>query len=171
MRVGKNKRLKWCSTNDCDNVIKRPGCCCKKKTLCTTCGAYTCFKCGKPEHKGRCAVDQDKLVLDGTLARYLLVAECINCKVPITKNGACNHMTCSRCRAEFCWICRKDWKSHPRHGPYDISFTVGCDFLLGDTALIWLLVMILFLLFSPIWTLIEVSIAVGYTLKKYVFTE
>ena len=50
VRVGKNKRLKWCSTNNCDNVIKRPGCCCKKKTLCTTCGSYTCFKCGKPWH-------------------------------------------------------------------------------------------------------------------------
>lgn len=28
-----------------------------------------------------------------------------NCNVHIHKTEGCNHMTCSRCRTEFCWIC------------------------------------------------------------------
>ncbi|KAF2104625.1 hypothetical protein NA57DRAFT_70834 [Rhizodiscina lignyota] len=33
--------------------------------------------------------------------------ECPNkeCKVRITKYGGCDHMTCSRCKHEFCWEC------------------------------------------------------------------
>jgi len=27
------------------------------------------------------------------------------CRAPIDKNEGCNHMTCSQCRTEFCWIC------------------------------------------------------------------
>jgi len=27
-----------------------------------------------------------------------------------TKNGGCDHMTCTMCRHKFCWICEKDWE-------------------------------------------------------------
>eukprot|EP00536_Pseudo-nitzschia_multiseries_P002486 jgi/Psemu1/183667/e_gw1.33.39.1 len=37
---------------------------------------------------------------------------CPKCNVPIEKNDGCNHMVCHGCLHEFCWICRKDWKSH-----------------------------------------------------------
>ncbi len=37
---------------------------------------------------------------------------CPNCKVRIEKNGGCMHMTCSKCRYEFCSICRR---KHPEH--------------------------------------------------------
>lgn len=32
---------------------------------------------------------------------------CPSCSVPITKNGGCNHMQCSRCNAKFCWACMR----------------------------------------------------------------
>jgi len=42
---------------------------------------------------------------------------CPECRVNIQKNGGCDHMTCTKCKCEFCWVCSKvypahDWKMH-----------------------------------------------------------
>jgi ariadne-1 len=34
------------------------------------------------------------------------------CNSTIEKNGGCNHMTCRKCKFEFCWMCEGDWASH-----------------------------------------------------------
>ncbi|KAI5961415.1 uncharacterized protein KGF55_004038 [Candida pseudojiufengensis] len=38
--------------------------------------------------------------------------QCPKCHTSIEKNGGCNHMTCRKCKHEFCWICSGDWKQH-----------------------------------------------------------
>ncbi|XP_031559595.1 ankyrin repeat and IBR domain-containing protein 1-like [Actinia tenebrosa] len=37
---------------------------------------------------------------------------CPNCKSPIQKTEGCNHMKCSKCKHEFCWVCLELWKKH-----------------------------------------------------------
>ncbi|KAK6462799.1 hypothetical protein DFJ63DRAFT_319597 [Scheffersomyces coipomensis] len=37
---------------------------------------------------------------------------CPRCETSIEKNGGCNHMTCQKCRHQFCWICLGDWNAH-----------------------------------------------------------
>ncbi|XP_048517886.1 ankyrin repeat and IBR domain-containing protein 1 isoform X5 [Dendroctonus ponderosae] len=37
---------------------------------------------------------------------------CPNCRSPIQKNEGCNHMKCSKCKFDFCWVCQESWKRH-----------------------------------------------------------
>ena len=34
------------------------------------------------------------------------------CFVATEKDEGCNHMTCRKCRHDFCWICMQDWSLH-----------------------------------------------------------
>ncbi|KMU88038.1 ankyrin repeat and IBR domain-containing protein 1 [Coccidioides immitis H538.4] len=38
--------------------------------------------------------------------------ECPKCHSTIEKNGGCNHMTCRKCKHEFCWMCMGLWSEH-----------------------------------------------------------
>uniref|UniRef100_A0AC35TT92 RBR-type E3 ubiquitin transferase n=1 Tax=Rhabditophanes sp. KR3021 TaxID=114890 RepID=A0AC35TT92_9BILA len=51
---------------------------------------------------------------DSETANWLSVNTkiCPSCKVSVNKDGGCYHMTCSRCRHEFCWICLGAWQPH-----------------------------------------------------------
>ena len=44
---------------------------------------------------------------------------CPNCKAPIERSDGCNHMTCSKCEHDFCWVCLGNWSVHgSRTGGY-----------------------------------------------------
>ncbi|DBA01074.1 TPA: hypothetical protein N0F65_002684 [Lagenidium giganteum] len=80
----------------------------KLQCVCATCATTFCFvhndahlgqKCAKYVKAMAAAESHAQAVIRNT------TKPCPGCRNPIEKNGGCNHMTCSRCQTEFCWVC------------------------------------------------------------------
>lgn len=91
-----------------------------QRTAVCQCGSLTCLGCERVGHdplncemydqwdKSTGAI-QDKLNQDWIKHN---TKPCPGCKVGIQKNQGCMHMTCAKCKHEFCWLCLGDWKVH-----------------------------------------------------------
>lgn len=81
------------------------------------CGSSFCTRCRSRAH-GPASCEQAKAVrtadVDGDTSRLLLedCRNCPRCRALTFRSHGCNHMVCSRCGAEYCWICGKDWSLH-----------------------------------------------------------
>ncbi|KAF2476483.1 uncharacterized protein BDR25DRAFT_252513 [Lindgomyces ingoldianus] len=90
-----------------------------------TCEEYDYRKSGKKER------DQKQQEEASVKAIGELTKRCPgkSCKWPIEKNEGCDHMTCSKCRHEFCWICLAPYgpirdrgnSAHKKHCKYHSS--------------------------------------------------
>lgn len=114
--VTDNANMKWCPKENCGNAVYSDS-----KTAAVAgckCGHRFCFACLRETHRpascdqmvewGKKA-DEDALNADWIKTH---TQDCPKCKSAIEKNGGCNHMTCRKCRHEFCWICGGNWSSH-----------------------------------------------------------
>ncbi|KAJ3106590.1 hypothetical protein HDU97_005955 [Phlyctochytrium planicorne] len=87
-------------------------------TVVCKCGHTFCFGCGLPDHQPSiCKIVKrwlKKCDEDSASANWISLntKECEKCASTIEKNGGCNHMTCRKCRYEFCWVCLGEWKKH-----------------------------------------------------------
>jgi len=41
--------------------------------------------------------------------------DCPKCGTSVQKNAGCFVMSCSTCRAQWCWLCQQDWATHGNH--------------------------------------------------------
>lgn len=120
--VDDQSNLKWCPSPNCDNAIE-----CKVTTAqldriipTVTCaeGHKFCFGCLLQDHQpSLCSTAKlwlKKCADDSETANWISVntKECSKCNSTIEKNGGCNHMTCKKCKYEFCWICQGIWSTH-----------------------------------------------------------
>ncbi|KAK6087090.1 IBR domain-containing protein [Seiridium cupressi] len=114
--------LKWCPAPDCENAIE---CAVKKKdldrvvpTVACGCGHRFCFGCILNDHQpAPCELVKQwlkKCADDSETANWISAntKECPKCNSTIEKNGGCNHMTCRKCKHEFCWMCMGLWSEH-----------------------------------------------------------
>ena len=84
---------------------------------CVNCKFKTCFQCREATH-APLTCEQNQAFLRAQLAptdtKSLMwmsknTKRC-RCKVMIEKNNGCDHMTCSQCRAEWCWLCGANYR-------------------------------------------------------------
>ncbi|KAF4323503.1 hypothetical protein BBO99_00006020 [Phytophthora kernoviae] len=45
-------------------------------------------------------------------------------RMRIWKNEGCNHMTCTHCRYQYCWVCESSWDAS-HYACYDLQFLGG----------------------------------------------
>ncbi|KAJ3277018.1 hypothetical protein HDV01_000070 [Terramyces sp. JEL0728] len=120
--VDDHKSLHWCPFPNCENAVK---CMISKAQLDTivptvecSAGHRFCFGCGEKDHQPAiCDVVKrwlKKCADDSETSNWIAAntKECVKCFSMIEKNGGCNHMTCRKCKHEFCWICLGPWADH-----------------------------------------------------------
>ncbi|CAI2178207.1 13474_t:CDS:2, partial [Funneliformis geosporum] len=120
--VDDNEYLRWCPAPSCEYAIE---CHVLHTSLITivptvecACSHRFCFGCGLADHQPSICVLVKKWVKkcedDSETANWISAhtKECGKCHSTIEKNGGCNHMTCRKCKYEFCWVCMGPWSEH-----------------------------------------------------------
>lgn len=120
--VDDSSQLKWCPAPNCEYAIE-----CKVRqsqldeivpTVTCKCQHSFCFGCGIPNHQPSvCRITRlwlKKCADDSETANWINAntKECAKCSSSIEKNGGCNHMSCRKCKYEFCWVCLGPWSEH-----------------------------------------------------------
>ncbi|KAI0762181.1 hypothetical protein BD413DRAFT_484840 [Trametes elegans] len=125
--VGCIPHLKFCPYPSCTYTVSCPAAATRAALTqivpIVTCGLSPahvfCFGCAvDADHRPVvCAVARmwlKKCQDDSETANWIKsnTKECSKCQSTIEKNGGCNHMTCKKCKYEFCWVCMGPWSEH-----------------------------------------------------------
>eukprot|EP00164_Ancoracysta_twista_P002815 GFYU01003744.1.p1 GENE.GFYU01003744.1~~GFYU01003744.1.p1 ORF type:complete len:505 (-),score=117.93 GFYU01003744.1:15-1529(-) len=119
--------LKWCPAPGCENCVYSPLKSFVRLPTSVTCacGQSFCFECGHPDAHAPCTCETlrkwvKKAEDDSETANWLVANtnECPQCHTSIEKNGGCNHMSCRKCKFDFCWLCMGAWKGHTSCNKY-----------------------------------------------------
>ena len=114
-----NKKIKFCPFPDCDGYAEKKF---SKYVKCNN-GHEFCFECGAAPH----GLKGCSKIIDAGFEEWkshTLVKRCPNCKFWTEKNEGCNHMTCSQCKFQWCWVCEKECVA----GHYDFGPCKGLHF-------------------------------------------
>ncbi|OQR83385.1 hypothetical protein ACHHYP_14772 [Achlya hypogyna] len=116
MEFEKMPHGRHCPSATCNAMIE---CNPSEKTFqCPTCKTKGCFKCGNTSHPFRtCDQALDRMYVSwersvNASCATKAVSPCPNCSYRIWKNEGCQHMTCRKCRHEWCWCCGITWQYH-----------------------------------------------------------
>ena len=108
-----NPELVFCPIANCDGYAKK-----NRNSLKNKCnkGHEFCIRCGEFWHvNGNCPEDE---VVDKLFRNYcekLRLKECPSCSITTFKKDGCNHITCSYCRQNWCWLCEQVFDSVEMH--------------------------------------------------------
>lgn len=105
--LSNNPFLKWCPQPDCTGYDL--GNINKDHLVCSVCTFEYCYYCSESWHpSGKCKQKHDRDLDQWSQknnARF-----CPNCRIKVQKTIGCDHMTCTRCKYEWCWLCGEEYK-------------------------------------------------------------
>jgi hypothetical protein len=82
---------------------------------CPECQASFCFRCHhQPHTPASCSALAEWNLLFGDSRFWIKkhTKPCPGCSAPIEKTTGCNHMRCTLCQFDFCWVCLTRLESH-----------------------------------------------------------
>ena len=117
--------VKFCPYPNCDSyAIKKDN----NFVSCIHNGHKFCFNCLNYWHdKGICTIDIYSFYKKWKNSNKM--KRCPKCRYLIEKNEGCNHMTCTNCKYEWCWICKNEYKpGHYELGSrcYGLQYSRNC---------------------------------------------
>jgi len=111
---------RWCPAPDCGYAVIAHGCASCPKLKCEKPGCNTnfCYHCRQEWHPDQTCdaahlqrTRQIRVIRNNSIScSQEEMKPCPKCGALIVKmnDGSCNHMTCSVCDAEFCWLCLQE---------------------------------------------------------------
>ena len=100
--------MTFCIRPNCGKIVQRINE--KEAKVMCECGKVFCFKCHDEWHEGQSCEEKWSKQFN-LYAEDSEVKKCPKCQVAIQKNLGCNHMTCTKCKYQFCWLCRRTYNS------------------------------------------------------------
>eukprot|EP01097_Dermamoeba_algensis_P004088 TRINITY_DN2731_c0_g1_i1.p1 TRINITY_DN2731_c0_g1~~TRINITY_DN2731_c0_g1_i1.p1 ORF type:complete len:314 (+),score=37.60 TRINITY_DN2731_c0_g1_i1:86-1027(+) len=107
---------RWCPVPDCNTLVSKKDR--SSRMTCSKCCTDFCFDCNEKWHptvtcseymkelKKMKKIDVKSEKLKQTAGR-----KCPGCSIIIQRKEGCNHVICSYCKYEFCWICMKEFRA------------------------------------------------------------
>ena len=115
---------KQCPQQNCESFLKK-----LKNDNFVKCqkGHKFCFECLRPWHEG----DSCEKIMEKEFLKWKknkVIKKCPRCKIYTEKNEGCNHMTCSNCQYQWCWLCEEKYN----YGHYNQGKCKGLQFVKAD---------------------------------------
>ncbi|KAF3046711.1 hypothetical protein E8E11_007248 [Didymella keratinophila] len=121
----------WCISEGCKSgqqIARRTS-----KFNCVHCKQVHCVEHNVPWHKGETCKQYEHRKRrkahrkeEEASKKYIKekAKRCPGCKRPVEKINGCDHMTCTKCRHEFCWKCLASYKVPGR--VYSVTHRAKC---------------------------------------------
>ena len=117
-----NKEFVWCAHNGCGSgQFHDTGLHSNQMFICIKCHQRTCAHHRVIWHIGMTCQQYDQLnILSNDSKTQVWLKKnskkCPKCRSHIQKISGCDHMTCRKCKYEFCWLCFVDYRQIQIYG-------------------------------------------------------
>lgn len=116
----------WCISTSCNSGHSHVSTTSSPIFTCTACNLRQCVHHSIPWHAGLTCKQYDYRIASTSRwkeeekASQKTIKEttkpCPKCHASIEKNDGCDHMTCRKCKHEYCWVCLVDYEPIRRMG-------------------------------------------------------